>query len=396
MGQPTRQTTRWTIGVEEEFQIVVEATGALWSRGKSIVHGAQRKVGDAAQHELFLAQIETGTPICETLADVREQLTRLRRAVIEAALSHGGNIIAAGTHPFSEPEDQKVTPKERYVEMTELYQQIAREHLICGCHVHVGIGDRELSIQIMNRARDWLSPLVALAANSPFWTGGDSGDASFRTEVWRRWPMAGSPQVFRNRAEYDSLVRTLVETGSIEDETRIYWDIRPADRFETIEFRATDVCMTIDEAVMIAGLCRSLTRKLAADILEDEKRGAAYMPTRPELLRAAEWRAARFGLSDTLINVNTGQSVPAHELIESLLTFLRDDLEAHGEWDEVLTQVLTTLRSGNGAMRQRAVFERTGDLKEVVAYLVRETMNGALDAATMESVMAGFALDGEK
>jgi carboxylate-amine ligase len=223
-----------------------------------------------------------------------------------------------------------------------------------------------------------MAPLVALAANSPFWIGDNTGYESFRTEVWRRWPMAGSPQVFHNRAEYEALVRTLIDTGSIQDDTRIYWDIRPADRYDTIEFRATDVCLTLDEAVMVAGLCRSLARKLAADIAQDEERGAAFIPVRAELLRAAEWRAARFGLSGELVDVHAGKSVPATELIEKLLNFLRDDLEAHGEWDEVSTLVRATLKHGNGAIRQCAVYEKNGDLHEVVRFLIDETARGVM------------------
>lgn len=369
---------RWTIGVEEEFQIVDVQTRALSPHGARILSDVQGAVGEAAQHELFLSQIETGTPICRSLADVREQVKRLRHAVIEAARHDGGAIAAAATHPFSRAEDQPIAPKSRYVDMAELYQQLAREHFICGCHVHVGIDDRELSIQILNRARGWLSALVALAANSPFWEGEDTGYASFRTEVWRRWPMAGSPHPFHNRAEYDALARTLVETGAIIDETRIYWDIRPADRFETLEFRVTDVCLSLDEAVMTAGLCRSLARKLASDVEQDAAREAVYVPVRPELLRAAEWRAARFGLEDELIDVHAGQAVPAPQMVDRLLNFLRVDLEAHGEWDEISALVREVLARGNGAQRQRAAFARNSNLSDVVDLLINETSRGIL------------------
>ncbi|HEX8550486.1 MAG TPA: glutamate--cysteine ligase [Abditibacteriaceae bacterium] len=367
---------RWTIGVEEEFQIVDRATRALLPHGARIVADAQHAVGEAAQHELFLAQIETGTPICRTLGDVREQLIRLRRAVIEAAQSDGGEIAAAGTHPFSLVDEQPIAPKARYLGLADLYQQLTREHLICGCHVHVGVNDRELAIQIMNRARGWLAPLIALAANSPYWEGEETGYASFRTEVWRRWPMAGSPHPFRNRAEYETLTRTLVETGAIADETRIYWDIRPADRFETLEFRATDVCLTVDEAVMIAGLCRSLARKLAADVEQDAQREAVYIAVRPELLRAAEWGAARYGLEENLIDVHAGRAVPAAENVETLLQFLRDDLEDYGDWDEVSTLVREVLVRGNGAQRQRMALEKRGEWSDVVDLVVAETARG--------------------
>lgn len=375
-GEARPRKPSWTIGVEEEFQIIDRETRALLPHGQRILSDVQHEVGEQAQPELFLSQIETGTPICGTLAEVREQIRRLRHAVLQGARNDGGAIGAAGTHPFSLALEQPLAPKARYVDMAELYQQLAREHLICGCHVHVGIDDRELSIQILNRARGWLSPLVALAANSPFFEGHDTGYASFRTEVWRRWPMAGSPHPFGNRAEYDALARTLVETGAIIDETRIYWDVRPADRFETLEFRATDVCLTLDEAVMTAGLCRSLARKLGGDVRADEARDAVYIPIRPELLRAAEWRAARYGLEGELIDVHAGKAVPAAELIETMLRFLREDLEAHDEWEEVSAVVRQVLARGNGAGRQRAAFAKRGQLADVVDIIIEETACG--------------------
>jgi len=366
---------QFSIGVEEEYQIV-DAKGALMPGGKKVVHQAQGEVGNQAQHELFLSQIEIGTPVCENLSQARDEIKRLRRAVIDAAAASDARIVAASTHPFAVPGEQPITPKVRYVEMAEDYQQLARDFFICGCHVHVGIGDRELAIGIMNRARGWLSPLVALAANSPFWRGGDSGYASFRTEVWRRWPMAGSPQVFKNRAEYDALVRTLVETGSISDETKIYWDIRPADRFETIEFRACDVCVSLDDAVAIAGLCRAIARQCAMDIENDERRGAVFVPVRPELLRAAEWRSARYGLEETLIDVHAGATIPAHELISRLLETVRPALEANGDWDEVSALTQQILDRGNGARRQREAYAKRNSWDDVMQFLADETGNG--------------------
>ena len=262
--------------------------------------------------------------------------------------------------------------------MADTYQHIAHEHFICGCHVHVGINDRELAIDIMNRARGWLAPLVALTANSPFWLGEDTGYASFRTEVWRRWPMAGSPQVFRNRAEYDGLVRTLVETGSIADETRIYWDMRPADRFETLEFRATDVCLTVDEALLAASLCRALARTCAAEAEHDTEREAVFVPVRPELLRAAEWRAARYGLEENLIDVHAGQTVPAHDLVQQLLEYVRPSLEEAEEWDEISHLLNETLQRGNGTTRQRAAYQKRGEWSDVLDLLTRETAAGVI------------------
>jgi carboxylate-amine ligase len=364
------QTEEFTVGVEEEYQLVDTRTRELRPGALRILPGARAAVGEQVTPEMYLSQIEIGTPICRTLAEVRAELTHLRREVSTAAGAEGSRIAAAGTHPFSHWEDQEMTPRRRYAGIAEEYEQLAREHLICGCHVHVGIKDREAAIQVMNRARLWLAPLLALSANSPFWLGRDTGYASFRTEVWRRWPMAGTPQQFDSRAEYDALVEDLVHTKSVGDATKIYWDVRPSARFETLEFRVTDVCMSVDEAVMIAGLARALARTCYGEAV----RGEPLARTRPELLRAAKWRAARYGLDADLIDIERGESVAAQELVESLLARLRDALEEDGSWEEVSGLARATLKRGNGAARQRAAFERTGDLEGVVDFIVGETL----------------------
>jgi carboxylate-amine ligase len=365
-------TPEFTVGVEEEYQIVNRETRELHPRAERILPTAQAAVGDRVTPELYLSQIEIGTPVCRNLAEVRAELLRLRRELVAAAEREGNWIGAAATHPFSHWADQPITPKARYVGIAQDYQQLAREHLIFGCHVHVGIADREAAISVMNRARPWLAVLLALSANSPFWLGADTGYASFRTEIWRRWPMSGTPQVFRSRAEFDALVQKLVATGSIEDGTKIYWDVRPSARFETLEFRAADVCLTVDEAVMTAGLARALARTCHARAAKDEPVNHA----RPELLRAAKWRAARYGLDADLIDVEEGRALPAGQMVEKLLSFLRPALEEHGEWDEVSALARETLERGNGATRQREVYARNGRLEEVVDFIVAETRRG--------------------
>jgi glutamate---cysteine ligase / carboxylate-amine ligase len=363
----------FTLGVEEEYQIVDAQTRELRPRALRILPAARERVGDSVTPELYLSQIEIGTPVCRGLGEVREQLTRLRREVNAAAEREGSRIAAAGTHPFSHWEEQELTPRRRYHGIAREYEQLAREQLIYGCHVHVGIPDREDAIRVMNRARLWLAPLLALAANSPFWLGWETGYASFRTEIWRRWPLSGTPQVFASWDEYDALVRALVETGSASDATKIYWDIRPSARFDTLEFRVTDVCLTVDEAVMVAGLVRALARTS----LEEARREAPLTPVRPELLRAAKWRAARYGLDADLVDVEGGKAVPAGELVGVLLKRLRAALEADGAWEEGRELVRATLRRGNGASRQRAAFARAGRHEDVVDLIVAETAPAA-------------------
>ncbi len=362
-----------TIGVEEEYQIVNPTTRALRPRAGRILPRAKREVGDEVSGELFLSQIEVGTPICRTLAEVRAELVRLRGGLIAAARREGSRIAAAGTHPFSSWQDQSITPKPRYLGIAEDYQQLAREQIIFGCHVHVGIADREAAIQVMNRARPWLAPMLALAANSPFWQGVDTGYASYRTELFQRFPTVNTPFVMASRAEYDEIVASLVAVGMIEDASKIYWDVRPSSHFETLEFRVADVCMTVDEAVMIAGLSRALTRTC----LEQHRGGAPIDHARPEVLRAAKWHASRYGLDGDLIDVLGRRSVPAADLIAAFLDYLRPALAETGDWDEVSGLVEQTLTGGNGAARQRAAYARAGKFEDVVDLLIEETARGA-------------------
>ena len=312
---------------------------------------------------------EINTPVCATLAEVRQALRRSRRALVEAAEREGLAIAAAGTHPFSSWADQQVTDKTRYHNLAADYRQVFREEVVFGCHVHVGFDDREAAIQAMNRVRPWLPVLLALSANSPFWVGADTGYASFRTEVWNRWPTAGMPQAFGSRAEYDRLVETLVATGSLREPTKLYWDVRPSARQETLEFRVADSVMAVDEAVMVAGLVRALavTANAAAE------RGDPDPRPRPELLRAAKWRAARHGLDADLVDVLAGRARPAAELVGAFLEAVGPALEEAGDLEEVTGLVRATVAGGTGAARQREVFRRTGRLEDVVDLVVETT-----------------------
>lgn len=360
-----------TIGVEEEYLVLDAATMAPALRGELLVGLAAERLGDAIHTELQRAQVEVNTPVCATLDEVRSELRRLRREVSAVAASTGSVIAASGTHPFASwREHGRITDDDTYRRIERDYQQLAREQLICGCHVHVGISDPELAIQVMNRARPWLSVVLALAANSPFWGGVDTGYASFRTEVWRRWPMAGTPDLFEDRAEFDRLVETLTATGSIDAPARIYWDVRPSHRFSTLEFRVTDVCLSVDEAVMVAGLVRGLARACSAEA----RAGTPVPRPRPEMLRAATWRAARYGVEADLVDVLGGQARPAAEQVEALLRFLRPNLEDAAEWDELSGLVQATLGRGTGSSRQRQAHQRAHKFEDVMDLIVAETL----------------------
>ncbi|MBA2273868.1 MAG: glutamate--cysteine ligase [Actinobacteria bacterium] len=371
MGPPERSRTRdFTLGVEEEYQIVDPHTFGLTQRAEPVLSSADVS-GGGAHPELNLSQVEISTVVCNTLEEVRAELVQSRKELRVAAEAVGVQIAAAGTHPFSHWLDQTVTPTDRYLAMERDYAQLVREHIVFGFHVHVGIEDSEAALQTMERTAVWLPPLIALAANSPFWLGRDTGFASYRTDMCDRWPTGGLPEGFGSRAEYERLVGSLVATGSIKDEAEIYWDVRPSARWDTLEFRVTDVCSSIDEAVMVTGLIRASAQICHAQVLS----GAPPNLPRLELARAAKWRAARFGLSDTLIDLQEATAGPAAQVIEDHLARLRPYLEANGDWDEVADLVRATLRGGTGADRQRRSFRRTGRLEGVVEAVIRETLS---------------------
>jgi carboxylate-amine ligase len=362
-------TDGFTIGVEEEFLVVDAATGALRPDGPALLPAARDRLGEEVHPELHPSQLETNTAVEETLRGVRAAVTRLRSVLAETVAEAGCRLAASGTHPFSSwREDPDINPQYALVEWE--YQQLAREQVICGGHVHIGIDDPELAIAVVNRVGPWLAPIVALAANSPFWSGRDSGYASYRTELWRRWPMAGTPAPFADRADYDAVVEALFATGAIDDPARIYWDVRPSVKFPTVEFRVADVGLTVDGTVMTAGLVRGLAVTAAR---EAETPGAAPAVVRPELLRTATWRAARYGLSGDLVDVEAGTVAPARELIGRLLDRLRPALEDLGDWDEVSALVGRTLAEGTPADRQRRVWATTGDLRAVLDFVVEAT-----------------------
>ncbi len=364
-------TDTLTLGVEEEFLVVDEASGALLPRADDVLAHAAPALGDAVASELNLCQIEVGTPVCTTLAEVRSELTRLRRGLSSAAREVGSCIASIGAHPFGYWEDQRVdVGNERYRRMEDAYQIVARQQVICGCHVHVGIADRELAIETMNRSRPWLAVLLALSANSPFWRSLDTGYASYRLQVWQRWPTSGMPPRLRSYTEFQELVAQLQAIEAIEDPTFIYWYVRPSIRFPTLEFRACDACLEVDHTVAVAGLVRALAWTCARQALDGRDDGAP----RREVMQAAMWRAARYGLTAELVSPSAMAIRPAAEVVDELLGHVREGLEAHGDWEQVRELVAGILRHGNGASRQLAAFARRRDTHDVLDEVVDATV----------------------
>ncbi len=361
-----------TVGVEEEFTVVDPATGRLANGAARILDRLDDRDACSFSSEIRATMVETATAVCDTLDTVRAQLVESRGAVVAAAEASGLAVVAAGTPPLGSWRDAEMTPSTRYGRILQLHQQVVREQIVCGCHVHVGIADRALAVEVLDRVRPWLAVLLALSASSPYWDGFDTGYASYRTTVWGRWPAADVPETFTSPDEYDTVVAALVDTETILDAGQVYWDVRLSAKQPTVEFRVADVCTTIDEAVLQAGLCRALARTAQWAAL----RGEPAPRVRPELLRAAKWRAARFGVSGDLLDVVAVRALPAATLVERLVDTVRPALAEAGDLDAVTALVERVLRDGTSAQRQRDVHARTGRVDDVVAALRTETAAG--------------------
>ena len=362
-----------TIGVEEEYHLVDATTGGL-ADAPDVVATAKGLLGDDAQSEISTSQLEVATPVCTSLADVRRQLERLRRGAGQAAEAHGCRVLACGTHPSGSWLEQRLTEGERYLEVYERLGLLALQQLIAGCHVHVGISssgepDPELGVRVLDRLRPDLHLLLALSGSSPFWEGVDTSYASYRTQWFNRFPVTGTAQLVGDRATYDRLVADLVATGMVRDASHLYWDARLSTRFPTVEVRIADTCPVVDDVVLQAALVRSLVRVAAAEAVRD----ADFPRPRSELVRAARWRAARFGLAGQLVDLRAGGLADGAALLDATLERLRPDLEELGDWAEVRELADALLARGTSAQRQREVFVRSGDLAAVVQALVRES-----------------------
>ncbi|MEL6470939.1 MAG: carboxylate-amine ligase [Cyanobacteria bacterium J06623_4] len=352
----------FTIGVEEEYQIIDPQTRSLVGLSNALIETNETsETSQAIVHELFSCEVEIATDVCHTLEEVCQALVQARQAVTTAAKKNGVAIAAAGTHPFSPWKDQKITSKERYRSLRDDLGQVVSQLIILGCHVHVGIEDREMAVQVVNRARIWLPTLLALTANSPFLEGKDTGYDSYRMTLWSQLPTAGPPPLFQDYADYQNLITQLIDTGITDDPTKVYWDIRLSERFPTVEFRVSDVCTHIDEAVMLAGLLRALAHTCYQDALHKQP----FPRVRGEMLRAAMWQAARYGLHGNLTNFVTMKSLPARTLVTALLDYVQPALEHYGDWSFVRQQVSDILTHGNGAERQRKTYEVTSSYKAV-------------------------------
>lgn len=366
MSSSNESLERLTVGVEEEFLVIDASDGTLNPRGDELLKAAGSAMGPAVEDELNLCQIEVATPVCDDLSEVDHHLSTLRRQLHEAGEPLGIAPLAAATHPFSSWTRQDITPSPRYEELARTYRLLAREQVICGCHVHVGIHDPDLRIKVLNRIRPWLPVLLAMSANSPYWEGRDSGYASYRSAVWSRWPTAGMPPDLRDHADYLALLQTLRVAGDVPDASYLYWYVRPSSRYPTVEIRICDVCPTAEQTTLVAALCRALAWTCATG-------GASTSPQmhRRDVLDLATWRAARYGLSDTLVSPTDERPRPAAAVVDELRLAVRDGLEAHGDRSFVDDAIARLLADGTGAARQRQALARRGQWPDVIDALAR-------------------------
>ena len=357
-----------TVGIEEEYHLVDARTWRL-ADAPQVVTAAERLLGDEARGEISTSQLEVASPVCTSLAEVRAQLARLRRGADEAARAHGCRVLPAATHPTATWRDQRLSADARYGELYDRFGLIALQQLITGTHVHVGIPDPGLVVPVLDRLRPDLPVLLAMTVSSPFWEGVDTRCASFRTHWFAHFPVTGMPELLGTRTAYDAVVADLVATGVIRDGSHLYWDARPSTRFPTLEVRIGDAMPRLDDVVLHAALVRSLVRTAMDDALA----GRPPVALRPELAKAARWRAARHGLDDRLVDVRSPALLPAADVVRALLDRLRTDLEAAGEWDEVHELAQALLARGTSASRQRQV-AAAGDLDAVTEAVCDELL----------------------
>jgi carboxylate-amine ligase len=361
----------FTLGIEEEFQTIDPVTRNLRSHMSKLVEGSKIVLKERVKAEMHQAVVEVGTNICHNIQEAREEVTYLRKMILDMAAEQNLQVAAAGTHPFADWVDQLITEDPRYDELIDEMRDVARGNLIFGLHVHVGIETRNEGIQIMNAVRYFLPHIYALSTNSPFWCGRNTGFKSYRSKVFDKFPRTGIPDFFASASEYDEYLNLLVKTKCIDNGKKIWWDIRLHPFFNTVEFRICDVPMRAEETICLAAIMQALVAK----IHKLQRQNLNFRPYRRILINENKWRAARFGIHSKLIDFGIQEEVEFKQLMYELLEFIDDVVDELGSRKEV-EYVHQILEMGTGADRQLAVFEATNDMNAVVDYIVSETKIG--------------------
>jgi carboxylate-amine ligase len=374
----------FTIGIEEEYLLVDKQTRDLAVEPPDeLLAICEASIQGQVRHELMRSQIEIGTKVCHSIAEARHELASLRATVAEVAGAFGLAPIASSTHPFARWQLQHHTDKERYNILAQDLQVVARRLIICGMHVHVGIGDDDLRIDLLNQAAYFIPHLLALSTSSPFWQGELTGLKSYRLSVFDEVPRTGLPPQFSSFAEYQRTVDVLINAGLIEDGSKIWWDLRPSARFPTLEMRIADMCPLLDDVICIAALflcvCRMLYR-----LRRNNQRWRHYASF---LINENRWRAQRYGVQEGLFDFGKGEIVPFDDLIDELIELIRIDAE-HFDCVDEIKRARTIVRNGTSADRQvneyQAMLEagksEKAALRKVVDSLMRETLIGTEEA----------------
>ena len=364
-----------TLGIEEEYQIVDPETRELRAYITELMDMNEMVLVEHEHEikpELHQSMVELGTPVCQTVAEAKEQLLEQRRFICDLAERNGVAIVAASTHPFSSWAQQPVTPFPRYLGVLEEMQMLAQRLLIFGMHVHIGIEDRAFAIDAMNVVRYMLPHILALSTSSPFWIGRNTGLKSYRANIFSDFPRSSIQDVFRTPADYDALINSLVNTGCIPDASKIWWDVRPHHTYPTLEFRICDICTRAEEAVAIAALFQAIVLWL----WNLRRRNITFRVYRRELILENKWRAMRYGLDGKMIDFGRNAEAPTRQLIRELLELIAEEIDELGT-AQYIKPIENMLYNGTSADRQLRVADATdGDLKAVVDHLIAETREG--------------------
>ena len=370
----------FTIGIEEEYLVVDRETRDLIkSPPDAIWKELENVLGSQVTPEFLKAQIEVGTRVCSTVGEAREDLTRMRLGLSEVVNEYGAAIIASSTHPFANWLEQETTDDPRYMSLASDYQQVARQLVICGMHVHVGIGDPHLRIDLMNQVRYMLPHMLALSTSSPFWAGQPTGLLAYRLVIFQNLPRTGVPEEFASWGEYERTVEILVDAGLIEDASKLWWDIRPSSRDPTLEMRVSDICTRLEDAMTVAALYQCLLGFLYR-LRRDNQRWRTYSPM---MIEENLWRAQRYGVDGSLVDFGRGELVEYSDLIEEFIELLAQDATEFGVREE-LRHARTIVSEGTSAHRQLATYETAKAdgaddreaLNQVVDELIADTMYG--------------------
>ena len=377
---------QFTLGIEEEFQIVDPHTRELRSHVSEILDEGRMLLGEQIKPEMIQSQIEVGTGVCKNIHEARADITRLRSVISTLARKNGLQIVAASTHPISRWQDQKIFDDDRYELLVQELQTVARSLLIFGVHVHVGVADRERQLHIMNASRYFLPHVLALSTSSPFWMGHNTGLKSYRSEIFKQFPRTDIPDHFDSYPAFERYVDLLIKTGCINDGKKIWWDCRPHPYFPTLEFRICDIPTRVDDTIAIAALFQAIVAKLYK--LMDSNLG--FRLYRRMLIQENKWRAVRYGLDGKLIDFGQNKEVPVKDLIRELLDFVDDVVDELDSRKEI-EHIHTILDRGTSADEQLRVYNETHDLKAVVDRLIDLTMESVPQDAELSIGHASMA-----